>query len=109
MPISTNRSDRRIRKEVAVELARPDASQRRRMALAENVSARGMRVATQDVWLPGDPVLLTSPGFGVNTRARVVYCQRLENNRFAVGLELLVPCNGPSRISSTNGSFRNVM
>lgn len=109
MLIPTSRSDRRIRKEVAVELARPDASQLRKTAVAENVSARGMRVATQDLWLPGDSVLLTSPGFGVNARARVVYCQRLENNRFAVGLELLTPCNGPSRISSSRESFRNVV
>src|SRR5258707_13851876 len=85
------RSDRRITKEVAVELARPDASQLREMAIAQNVSARGMRVATEDVWLPGDPVLLSSPQSGVRTRARVVYCQRVENNRFTVGLELLAP------------------
>jgi hypothetical protein len=38
---------------------------------------------------PRDPVLLGSPESGVRTRARVVYCQRIENNRFAVGLELL--------------------
>ena len=85
------RSDRRITKQVAVELARPDASQLRKMAIAQNVSARGMRVATEDVWLPGDPVLLSSPQSGVRTQARVIYCQRMENNRFAVGLELLAP------------------
>jgi hypothetical protein len=85
------RSDRRITKEVAVELARPDASQLREMAIAQNVSARGMGVATEDVWLPGDPVLLNSPESGVRTQARVVYCQRMENNKFAVGLELLAP------------------
>ena len=91
MSLPTGRSDRRIPKEVAVELARPDASQLRETAIAENVSARGMRVATEHVWRPGDPVLLGSPESGVRTRARVVYCQRIENNRFAVGLELLAP------------------
>jgi hypothetical protein len=91
MTAPNGRSDRRITKEVAVELARPDASQLREMAIAQNVSARGMRVATEDVWSPGDPVLLSSPESGVCTQARVVYCQRVENNRFAVGLELLAP------------------
>ena len=91
MTAPNGRSDRRITKQVAVELARPDASQLRKMAIAQNVSARGMRVATEDVWLPGDPVLLSSPECGVRTQARVVYCQRVENNGFAVGLELLAP------------------
>jgi hypothetical protein len=91
MTVPNGRSDRRITKEAVVELARPYGSQLREMAIAQNVSDRGMRVATEDVWLPGDPVLLRSPESGVRTRARVVYCQRLENNRFAVGLELLAP------------------
>jgi len=89
MAMPTGRSDKRITKEVAVELARPDAPQLREMAIAQNVSARGMRVATEDIWLPGDPVLLSSPESGFRTQARVVYCKRMENNRFAVGLELL--------------------
>jgi hypothetical protein len=91
MTAPNGRSDRRITKEVAVELARADASQLREMAIAQNVSARGMRVATEGVWLPGDPVLLSSPESGARTQARVVYCQRMESNRFAVGLELLAP------------------
>jgi hypothetical protein len=91
MSLPTGRFDRRIMKEVAVELARPDASQPRELAIAQNVSTRGMRVATEHVWLPGDPVLLSSPESGVRTQARVVYCQRMENNRFAMGLELLAP------------------
>ncbi len=78
MSLPTGRSDRRIAKEVAVELARPDASQRRETAIAQNVSARGMRVATEDVWPPGDPVLLSFPESGLRTQARVLYCQRME-------------------------------
>ena len=110
MSPTTGRSDRRITKEVAMELARADASQLREMAIAQNVSARGMRVVTEDVWLPGEPVLLSSPKSGLRTRARVVYCKRMENNKFAVGLELLARWeNGPSRISSSRGSFQKFM
>ena len=87
--MATGRSDKRITKEVAVELARPDASQLRETTIAQNISDRGLRVTTESVWLPGEPVLLSSPESGLRTQARVVYCKRMENNRFAVGLELL--------------------
>ena len=97
MSLPTGRSDRRIPKAVAVELARPDASQIKETAIAQNVSARGMRIATEHVWRPGDSVVLSSPESGVRTRARVVYCQRIENNRFAVGLELLAPLGEGTR------------
>jgi hypothetical protein len=83
MSLPTGRSDRRITKEVPVELTRPHGSHFRETAIAQNVSTRGMRVATEHVWLPGDAVLLSSPESGVRTEARVVYCQRMENNRFA--------------------------
>jgi len=92
MYLPTSRSDRRMRKEVARRLARPGFfTGPREMAIAEKREHRGMRVATHDIWLPGARVLLTSPGFGVDTRARVVYCQHLGNDRFAIGLEFLVP------------------
>ena len=72
-----------------MELVRPGASQLREMAIAQNVSALGMRVATEVVWLPGEPVVLSSPESGFRAQARVVYCKRMENNGFAVGLKLL--------------------
>ena len=89
--MSTGRSDRRITKVEAVELARPNEPKLRELAIAQNVSDRGMQVATEEVWLPGHLVLLSSLESGLHTRARVVYCKRMENNRFAVGLELLAP------------------
>jgi len=90
MAVPTGRSDKRIPKQAVVELALPDASLKE-AAIAQNVSARGMRVATEHVWHPGDSVLIRPPGSGLRTVARVVYCQRTENNKFAVGLELLDP------------------
>ena len=86
MAVPTGRSDKRIAKEVAVELARPDHLQLKETAITQNVSARGIRVATEHLWRPGDGVLLSSPESTFHGQARVVYCQ---NDRFAVGLELL--------------------
>jgi hypothetical protein len=91
MGMPTGRSDKRITEQAVVELALPDASQFKEAAITQNMSARGMRVATEHVWLPGESILLSSPESGFRIRARVVYCQRLENNKFAVGLELLAP------------------
>jgi hypothetical protein len=47
MAVPTGRSDKRIPKEVVVELALSDASQLKEAAVAQNVSARGMRAATE--------------------------------------------------------------
>jgi PilZ domain-containing protein len=91
MALPSGRCDKRVRKEVVVELVRPDAPEPKEAAVVQNVSARGVRIATEQVWHPGDNVLLISPESGFRTQARVVYCQRLENNRFAVGLELSAP------------------
>jgi hypothetical protein len=48
-----------------------------------------MRVETRGAWRRGDRVMLADSGLRID--ARVVYCQRLENNRFALGLEILGP------------------
>ena len=91
MAVPTGRSDKRIAKGVAVELARLDHLQLKETAITQNVSARGVRVATEHLWRPGDRVLLSSPESTFHSQARVVYCQHVENNRFAVGLELFAP------------------
>jgi hypothetical protein len=91
MALPSGRSRVRIAKRAVVELARPDASQLKETAVAENISPRGIRVATQHIWGVGSRVLLTSAELGINTEARVVYCHRIEREKFAVGLELLSP------------------
>ncbi len=91
MAVPTGRCDKRIAKEVAVELARLDHLQLKETAITQNVSARGVRVATEHLWRLGDRVLLSSSESTFHSRARVVYCQQMENNRFAVGLELVAP------------------
>jgi len=58
MAVPTGRCNKRIRREVEVELVRPDASEINETAIAENVSARGMHVATEHIWRPGDRVVV---------------------------------------------------
>jgi hypothetical protein len=47
-------------------------------ALTENVSSRGIRVATEREWKPGDPAPVISMKDAVWCQALVVYCKPLE-------------------------------
>ena len=87
------RSHTRIPKKLQVDLVRSNGTQIRETVLAQNVSASGVRVATEKIWRPGERVLLSPHDTGVPAPARVVYCERLENGNFAVGLQLLDPGN----------------
>jgi PilZ domain len=98
MAASDFRSHTRIRKNMLVDLRPTDASHLKETARAQNVSAGGARVTTKNLWHPGEFVLMSFHGTGVSARARVVYCQRLENRNFAVGLELLNAGEGLSKI-----------
>ncbi len=89
-PPPTGRFDKRTARSVVVELSRIDTSLLKERTLTENVSSRGIRVATEHEWKPGDPVLVMSMQDAVWCKARVVYCKRLEKGRFAVGLELFM-------------------
>lgn len=89
MAASDIRSHPRIPKNLQLDLVRTDGTQIKETALAQNVSASGARVATEKIWRPGERVLLNPHDTGASAPARVVYCQRLENGNFAVGLELL--------------------
>jgi hypothetical protein len=37
---------------------------------------------------PAQTIVLVSPTEGVGCEAQIVYCQRISENRFAIGLEL---------------------
>jgi hypothetical protein len=89
MAIPTGRCYKRVAKQVPVEIARSDPALRKETATSENISVRGLRVSTAHGWRAGDYVLLSSPFTKDASLARVVYCQHLGNQRFAIGLELL--------------------
>ena len=58
-------------------------------ASTENVSSRGLRVRTQRPWNRDTVLIILSSETEFWARARVVYCQGLADNTFAIGLELL--------------------
>src|SRR3981189_2225287 len=90
MHVPTGRYEKRTARAVTVEVLRLDESQLNERAVTENVSPRGARIVIDRNCAPGKHVLVTAPGEGVKSLARVVYCQRVENARFVVGLQLVV-------------------
>jgi len=86
--MSNGRSEKRIARTVSVEVCLQDEPKLKERMLTENVSAHGARVFMERKLQPGQQVLVSSPKEGVRSQARIVYCQRVSEKRFAVGLEL---------------------
>ena len=86
----SGRYDKRTAMAVTVEVLRLDESRLNERVVTENVSPRGARIVTDWNCASGKHVLVTAPEAGVKSLARVVYCQRVESTKFAVGLQLVV-------------------
>jgi hypothetical protein len=62
------------------------------LASVENVSLRGVRVATVRAWAPDSDVVVKFTSAELRAKsARVVYCKAVSDKEFAVGLEFLRP------------------
>ena len=90
MHVPTGRYEKRVPRAVTAEVLRLDESQLHKIAVTENVSPRGARIVSDWNCAPGKHLLVTAPEEGVKSLARVVYCQRMESTKFAVGLQLVV-------------------
>ena len=89
MQVPTGRFECRVAQAEAVELLHMgELPTEKHKATTENVSPLGARVITDSICNPGKPVLLNVPEDNLKLGARVVYCQRLEDGKFAVGLRL---------------------
>lgn len=53
----------------------------------DNVSPHGARVFSRCVWQPGEQVQVTTVKEGSSILGEVIYCQRLDNDRFCIGLK----------------------
>jgi len=90
MHVPSGRYEKRTARAVTVELLRLDESQLNKTAVTENVSPRGARVVTDWNFAPGKHLVVSAPKEGVKSLARVVYCQRMESAKFALGLQLVI-------------------
>lgn len=93
--VFTGRGTKRLAKGQVVALARPDSLGLEHPTTTENITEQGLRLVTEQRWKPGERVLLTTPKTGSRFAARVIYCERLSEKRFAVGPELSTPLQEP--------------
>ena len=88
MPAGSGRLEKRIRLAIPVEIFSPQNPAAAERTTTENVSSLGIRVLTQRARDLNERLMISSLVGGLRTLARVVYCQRVPENRFALGLEL---------------------
>ena len=89
MPGRSGRLEKRIPLAVPVEISAlrdPSAAER---ASTENLCSLGVRVLAQQPKELNERLIIRSLVGDVRTLARVVYCQRLGNGRFGIGMQFL--------------------
>jgi hypothetical protein len=88
MPTDGQRIQKRNTANVALQVSSANQPFITELVFTENISLHGVRVVTQRVWNPGERVIVKSYHGSIQSRARVIYCHRLGNARYAIGLEL---------------------
>jgi hypothetical protein len=87
MPAKSGRLEKRIRLAVQVEITSlqyPSANER---TTTENVCSLGIRVLTQHARELNERLMIRSLVGDLRSLARVVYCQRLPDGQFGLGLQ----------------------
>jgi hypothetical protein len=95
MPLKTNftfhRAEKRIPMEIPVMIDGHRQAPGSESTFTENVSARGARVVSVRRWEQGEKLTFASRTGEFRSPARVAYCQPLQGDGFAIGLEFLEP------------------
>jgi hypothetical protein len=89
MPVRSGRLEKRIRMAVPVEISTPQDPSATERTSTENVCSLGVRVLTQRPKELNERLMIRSIVGDLRTTARVVYCQRLSDGRFGVGMQFL--------------------
>ena len=84
-----HRVERRIPMEIPVILDGHRQMPGTESTFTENVSARGARVVSSRRWEQGEPLTFVSRTGEFRSSARVAYCQPLQGDGFAIGVEFL--------------------
>lgn len=87
MSLAMGRRDERQDRKFRVWLSPGSEPMFAELASTENVSSCGIRLRTEMPWKPSARVFVKLLKGGVWTRARVAYCQRLNSEEHALGLE----------------------
>jgi len=83
----SGRKEKRLPIIVVVRLAHcaPAGADEEEKTFTDNISPRGARIVSRHAWQPGDALQVT-PLNGYSACGKVVYCQRLPDDRYYIGL-----------------------
>lgn len=88
MPVGFGRLEKRVQLAVTLEISSPEDPSSTERTTTENVSSTGVRLVTEHARELNEQLTICSLDGDLLPRlARVVYCQRLPNGRFGVGVE----------------------
>jgi hypothetical protein len=85
------RFETRVFLRLAILMRSPSHRSASDLALTENVSPRGARIITKRFRKPGELCEIADLSSGFYVSARIVYCERLANRNYCIGLELEAP------------------
>jgi hypothetical protein len=71
---------------VAARIEAVDQPESREMIAIENISVWGARIIGDRPWKVDDSVVISDYAAGLRATGDVVYCQNLEDGRFAMGI-----------------------
>jgi hypothetical protein len=86
-----HRAEQRIPMEIPVMIDGHRLAPGSESTFTENVSVRGARVVSVRRWEQGEPLTFASRTGEFRSSARVAYCQPLQGDGFAIGVEFLEP------------------
>ena len=86
-----HRAEKRIPMEIPVVIQGHRKAPGLESTFTENVSARGARVVSARRWEEDEHLTFASRTGEFRSSARVAYCQSLQSDGFAIGLEFLEP------------------
>jgi hypothetical protein len=87
MPLRSGRLEKRIRLEIPVQISRPEDPSITERTTTENVCTLGARVLTRAARQLNERLMINAHAGNLRILARVVYCERLPDGRFGVGLQ----------------------
>lgn len=84
----SGRMERRLPIIVVVRLARRESADidSEERTFTDNISSHGARIFSRQPWQPGEAVSVT-PLHQASACGRVIYCQKLPDNRYSIGLQ----------------------
>jgi len=86
-----HRTENRIPMEIGCHLEGNRQVPGAESTFTENVSSNGARVVSVRRWEPDDRLVFTARNGEFRSSARVAYCQPLQGDGFAIGVEFLEP------------------